>query len=247
MEEPSNANSKVLYHAVIEDVNFETELPILDTSPDGFSRSVRDFIEEISEQLLTAAYQNTGATTPAGNGNLSPAPALPSNSDPTSNPVLDFYYRSDSFSTGSNSIRTSLLPRIPCHGCKVRPAVRLLHRPMLFEETYPRRIEDVVSPVCGKGACTREVYEEIEMEFAKKAALTDFSTNMVSSSRLGAVLNSCAACGKSNGGTYRANDENAIVTAAKEMLRCSRCKAVKYCNAECQKMHWKRHKSICQP
>lgn len=30
------------------------------------------------------------------------------------------------------------------------------------------------------------------------------------------------------------------------LLRCSRCKSVYYCSKECQKMHWKQHKSSCQ-
>lgn len=32
-----------------------------------------------------------------------------------------------------------------------------------------------------------------------------------------------------------------------ELLRCSRCKSVHYCCAECQKSHWKAHKSVCKP
>lgn len=30
------------------------------------------------------------------------------------------------------------------------------------------------------------------------------------------------------------------------LLRCSQCKSVYYCSKECQKMHWKQHKSSCQ-
>jgi hypothetical protein len=32
----------------------------------------------------------------------------------------------------------------------------------------------------------------------------------------------------------------------KLLLRCTRCKVSKYCNAECQKGHWKIHKRQCQ-
>ena len=31
------------------------------------------------------------------------------------------------------------------------------------------------------------------------------------------------------------------------LLKCSRCKSVFYCSKECQKLHWKAHKPICQP
>lgn len=29
------------------------------------------------------------------------------------------------------------------------------------------------------------------------------------------------------------------------LLQCSACKAVKYCNTQCQKAHWKVHKPVC--
>lgn len=42
----------------------------------------------------------------------------------------------------------------------------------------------------------------------------------------------CSGCGK-NGG---------------ELLSCSKCKSVSYCNAECQRIHWKQgHKTQCVP
>jgi hypothetical protein len=30
-----------------------------------------------------------------------------------------------------------------------------------------------------------------------------------------------------------------------QMLRCSRCKAAFYCDAACQKRHWREHKAAC--
>ena len=32
---------------------------------------------------------------------------------------------------------------------------------------------------------------------------------------------------------------------ALKMLRCSRCKAAFYCDAACQKRHWREHKAAC--
>ena len=29
-------------------------------------------------------------------------------------------------------------------------------------------------------------------------------------------------------------------------MRCSRCKMMYYCNVECQRKHWKKHKKECK-
>jgi MYND finger len=31
-----------------------------------------------------------------------------------------------------------------------------------------------------------------------------------------------------------------------ELLKCSACMAVRYCSAECQKAHWKKHRKRCK-
>lgn len=36
-------------------------------------------------------------------------------------------------------------------------------------------------------------------------------------------------------------------TEKADLLKCSRCKSVFYCNKECQRLHWKAHKTICKP
>jgi hypothetical protein len=47
--------------------------------------------------------------------------------------------------------------------------------------------------------------------------------------------NVCAGCG-----TDSAKD-------GQNLLVCSRCKDRKYCSLECQKLHWKVHKKLCEP
>lgn len=47
------------------------------------------------------------------------------------------------------------------------------------------------------------------------------------------VTKGCGACGKMAG-------------AGTKLLSCSRCRAVSYCDAACQKAHWKAHKEFCK-
>ena len=39
--------------------------------------------------------------------------------------------------------------------------------------------------------------------------------------------------------------ENCLVRGTK-MKKCSRCKIAHYCNSDCQKVHWARHKPLCR-
>eukprot|EP00040_Diaphanoeca_grandis_P015157 m.77136 g.77136 ORF g.77136 m.77136 type:complete len:100 (-) comp24981_c0_seq3:542-841(-) len=42
-------------------------------------------------------------------------------------------------------------------------------------------------------------------------------------------VDDCAACGKADAES-----------------RCSGCRTVKYCNRDCQRSHWKKHKKLCK-
>jgi hypothetical protein len=47
--------------------------------------------------------------------------------------------------------------------------------------------------------------------------------------------NVCAGCGTN------------ATKGGESLLVCSRCKDRKYCSLECQKLHWKVHKKLCEP
>lgn len=34
---------------------------------------------------------------------------------------------------------------------------------------------------------------------------------------------------------------------AEKLLRCGRCKTIRYCSKECQSKHWRIHKDMCRP
>lgn len=106
---------------------------------------------------------------------------------------------------------------LPCTVCG-SPAVQLLHHPMLFDAKQPPRVEDLPQPICGKGACTARAEEE-------------FRTMMN-------IMSPTTQQGKTCGHCSNTGDN---------LLRCSRCKCVYYCNAQCQKSHWPSHKVICKP
>lgn len=194
-------SAKYIYHAAIEDVNFETELLMPNTDPEPFTRTLREFISEVSPKLLRSTQTHTGRT---DNDD--------SNINPDREPVL-------------------------CHGCKTAVATQLIHRPMLFEQVVPPRIEDIISPVCGKASCTLAVHEEIE------GALKEENQANFISPRVGAILYACAHCGRYAG----KNDDvgRADSRPNGQFKRCSRCKTVWYCDANCQKSHWSKHKAIC--
>ena len=53
-------------------------------------------------------------------------------------------------------------------------------------------------------------------------------------------LNRCQKCSKQS--SFGFHDKR----FGQEMKRCSRCKSVRYCSAECQKADWKNHKKECR-
>eukprot|EP00698_Gefionella_okellyi_P001891 TRINITY_DN11731_c0_g1_i2.p3 TRINITY_DN11731_c0_g1~~TRINITY_DN11731_c0_g1_i2.p3 ORF type:complete len:152 (-),score=34.89 TRINITY_DN11731_c0_g1_i2:80-535(-) len=62
---------------------------------------------------------------------------------------------------------------------------------------------------------------EVEARLQQKS---DLPYGVVSS------LDGCAYCGKTEG----------------KLLKCARCVAVRYCNRDCQKAHWREHKPVCK-
>jgi hypothetical protein len=69
----------------------------------------------------------------------------------------------------------------------------------------------------------RADYVRVMCRRQRKDQLVDTSASV--------VVSRCAACGKNVG---------------KRLQKCSRCKAVAYCDAKCQKKHWKTHKAFCK-
>ena len=49
------------------------------------------------------------------------------------------------------------------------------------------------------------------------------------------IVDICAHCGE----TPRRSESQSL-------HKCSRCKSAAYCNRDCQRLHWKEHKAVCQ-
>ena len=47
-------------------------------------------------------------------------------------------------------------------------------------------------------------------------------------------------------GSFHDNACHVCKTKVDKLLRCSRCKTVKYCSKKCQRNHWARHEQVCK-
>lgn len=127
----------------------------------------------------------------------------------------------------------------------------------------PVSLEDGTSPLCACGAGVfpegffgegdlKECFEGLRGWAVRVAVAPIFSspTAEVQDDGLGGGLGGGGALG---GGSVRAGKRTgrcgvcgkAEKVGGGELLRCSRCKKVRYCSPECQKRDWKRHKVGC--
>lgn len=111
-----------------------------------------------------------------------------------------------------------------CCACKSAAAVRLIHHTMLFDQTFPPRVEDLPQPVCAAENCEAVARASYMMD------MEDVTTSQGLPSS-----NGCFRCGK----------KQQIGMAP--LQRCSRCKVAKYCSVDCQRADWRIHKQVCLP
>jgi hypothetical protein len=83
-------------------------------------------------------------------------------------------------------------------------------------------------PVCDSDRCHLIASRCIDKFYDNMASVS--GEESLSSSK---ILNLCAHCGRCE------NKET-------KLLKCSRCNQTSYCNAECQKAHWPKHKKACK-
>ncbi|KAG5512039.1 hypothetical protein GH5_07993 [Leishmania sp. Ghana 2012 LV757] len=101
-------------------------------------------------------------------------------------------------------------------------------------------------PKCHRGSCTDDKdvvveWSEANVEQARDLMFVDASTSILHliPNVARGYSDMCAQCQK--------RVTTAPTPAATPLLRCSSCKAVYYCSAECQKMHWATvHRTPCR-
>ena len=128
----------------------------------------------------------------------------------------------------SSAVLDSVQP-VACVSCS-KPAVKLQHNLMYFDEAVPRRVEDIPQPLCSSVRCARDAAVSMKRDL-KAASALQHGTNPHLRQSEPKNLSSCAACG----------------TTTEKLLQCSRCKVARYCSQQCQKNHWAQHKPLCIP
>ena len=129
------------------------------------------------------------------------------------------------------------------------------HRPSceyLSKSKIPLSVDHGQNPICSCGEGTLPPRYSLDLprwklavKHAVQAAISpSFSVPFVEQSFEGnkmttepAVLGEtgCRLCGKGKSGD-----------GGKNLLRCARCQAVRYCSVECQRADWKEHKKVCK-
>lgn len=119
-----------------------------------------------------------------------------------------------------------------CCVCKKTPAVKLIHHTMLFDKTFPPRVEDLPQPVCTSAECAAVSEANYMMDMEDVAVAQGYESP-----------NGCFRC---HAKKRQAASGAGALTSDEALLRCSRCKVAKYCCAECQRADWKIHKQVCK-
>lgn len=116
------------------------------------------------------------------------------------------------------------------------PATTMLNTPGFWpaKDGLPPTIREMMGvPICSNPACLAEARRQTEK--ALRAVSKQSRKEGISDTFRSGQHYSCKSCGKMS-----ARDAGAL-------KKCARCRAVWYCNAECQKSHWKVHKKVCSP
>lgn len=126
------------------------------------------------------------------------------------------------------------------YGCKNcgKPATRILQTPTTHWYEDPPMVQDIqATPMCDNTFCNNKAksdYMEMVAKFSELQKLLKtkgVDMNVSSADREPAKV--CLNCGK--------------MDQADELRKCSRHKRAFFCNRDCQRSAWKRHKKDCRP
>jgi hypothetical protein len=122
-----------------------------------------------------------------------------------------------------------------CYTCGTQPGTHTVHVPNSSWHVTPHTVVDPLAGflLCNNPECDHKakqgamnVADQLQELWAKLQAAND--------------IKQCLACKKMD--LTDSENEN-----GPKLLRCSRCQNVWFCNKECQRLAWKKHKKDCQP
>ena len=145
--------------------------------------------------------------------------------------TIAFYYHDyEEWDFLTTNLAVESKSQLLCVKCGQRPGTEFVHIPNSnWNDDEPYVVGDIIGGylTCQNERCKNEIRADIQRNVQ---SVLNFDEEL----RLNTTIGSrCLCCNK-------------IETANHRLLQCGRCKKAKFCNKECQRLAWKKHKLECR-